>query len=90
MRLNKTVELFYSNNDTIAKISSNFISIFIGNFLWILSATSVIASEINEGQDKSQIASPESNGLSQITEVKNIKNGTAEVSNDFSPWLENL
>lgn len=83
MRSKKTVELFHLNNITIAKTYINLISIFISNFICLLWGISAIASEINEGQGKSQIFWSESDGLSQITEVKSIKNGTAEANYDL-------
>ena len=79
------VKLSCLNDNKIAKIYSNFIFTFLSSFVWLFWGTLVIASEKNEGQSKGKIASPASDGLSQITEVKNIKNGTTEVNND--PYL---
>ncbi|MBE9042964.1 carbohydrate porin [Pleurocapsales cyanobacterium LEGE 10410] len=84
MRLNKAVELFCFNSKKTTKTYGNLSLIFTSNLICLLWGTSVIASEIDEEQSKSQIASPASNELNQITEVNQIKNGTAEVSNDFS------
>ena len=91
MYSNKTAKLFYLDNRDITDISKkyiNLVSMFFGSFVWLLWGTSATASEINEGTSNNQTALPESNSLDRIPEVKNIKNGTADVNHDPYPRSE--